>query len=178
MLCFFSRSPMWTMRATSWALVSWSSRRLSSFFTHARETPSGGRTSACGVMATTPTCFLLRAAGAVKLGRVREVYTCVTLFNKLLTVPSGDIMHHSQCWILCWVFAKFVLDSMSLTLRWDTKVNMVGNSYLFYPHVVSPSERYMILSVSQHPNNKSSVSLYLIFWFGSLYDVHPIYTWH
>lgn len=66
------RSPMWTMRATSWALASWSSHRPSSFSTHARETPSGGRISACDATATTPTCFLLRVVAAVRLGRVSK----------------------------------------------------------------------------------------------------------
>lgn len=69
------RSSMWTMRATSWALGSWSSPRPNSFFTHARETPSGGHISACDATAMTPTCFLSRAVAAVRLGRVREFYS-------------------------------------------------------------------------------------------------------
>lgn len=64
------RSLMWMMRATSWALGSWSSPKPSSFFTHGRGMPSGGHISACDATATTLTCFLLRAVVAVRLGRV------------------------------------------------------------------------------------------------------------
>lgn len=64
------RSPMWMMRAMSWALGSWSSLKLSSFFTRVRGTPSDGHTSAFDATATIPTCFHLRAAVAVRPGKV------------------------------------------------------------------------------------------------------------
>lgn len=67
------RSLMWMMRATSWALGSWSSRKRNLFFTHERGTTSGGHISACDATATTPTCSLLRAAVAVRRGRVSFV---------------------------------------------------------------------------------------------------------
>lgn len=70
--CLFPccRSLTWMMRATSWALESWSSPKLSSFFTQGRGTPSGGHISACDATATTPTCSRLRAVVAVRLDRV------------------------------------------------------------------------------------------------------------
>ena len=69
------RSPMWMMRATNWALGSWSSPRPSSFFTHVRGTPSDGHISACDATAMTPTCSLLRAVVAVRRGRVSNIFS-------------------------------------------------------------------------------------------------------